>query len=72
MQLEAVTPAHRSFPVLGQTCENHVHIPPDVMAHGNHAALHERDTSTFAKSVQFHEKHHQKEHPRHLFDKAVV
>ena len=72
MQLEAVAPSHRAFPVFGQTCENLVHIPPDIVAHGNHGAVHKRDAGTFAEGVQLHEKHHQKEHPRHQFDKAVV
>ena len=47
-------------------------LPPDIVAHGNHGAVHKRDAGTFAEGVQLHEKHHQKEHPRHQFDKAVV
>ena len=72
VQLEAVTPAHCAFPVLGQSRENLVHVPPDVMAYGNHSAVHEGDAAAFPEGVQFHEKHHRKEHSRHQFDKAVV
>lgn len=72
MEFEAVTPAHRAFSVFGQPRENLVQVSPDVVAHGNHSAVHKRDAGTFSESVQFHEKHHQKEYPRHQFNKAVV
>jgi len=72
MGFEAVSPAHRAFSVFGQPRENLVQVSPDVVAHGNHRAVHKRDAGTFSESVHFHEKHHQKEHPRHQFNKAVV
>lgn len=72
MKFEAVAPSHRAFPVLGQSRENLVPVSPEVVAHGNHGAVHERDTGAFPESVQFHEKHHQKEHPGRQFNKTVV
>ena len=72
VQLEAVAPSHRAFPVSGQSREHLVHVPPDVVAHGNHGAVHERDAGAFAEGVQLHEQHHQKEHPRRQFHEAVV
>ena len=72
VQLETVTPAYCAFSVLGQPRENFVHVPPAVVAYGNHGAVHECDAAAFPEGVQFYEKHHRKEHSRHQFDKAVV
>ena len=55
VQLETVAPSYRAFPVFGHACEHLVHIPPDVVSHGNHGTVHERDAGTFPEGVQPHE-----------------
>ena len=72
VQLEAVTPSHRTLAVLGQTGEHLVEVPPDVVAHGYHGTVHERYPGTFAEGVQPHEQQHLDEHPRHEFHKPVI
>ena len=72
VQLEAVAPSHRAFPILGKPGEHLVEVPPNVVAHGNHGAVDKRDAVTFPEGVQPHEKHHQQEHPWRKLYEAVV
>ena len=72
VQLEAVAPSHRAFPILGEPGEHLVEVPPNVVAHGDHGAVDKRDAVTFPEGVQPHEKHHQQEHPWRKLYEAVV
>ena len=72
VQLEAVTPSHRALPVLGQAGEHLVEMPPYVVAHGYHRAVHEGYPCALPEGVQFHEQQHVDEYLRHELHKAVV
>ncbi len=51
VQLEAVAPSHRAFPILGEPGEHLVEVPPNVVAHGDHGAVDKRDAVTFPEGV---------------------
>lgn len=72
MQLEAVTPAHCPFPICSHALENLVGIPPQVVADGNHCAVHKADAGTSAESVKLKEKHQFEEHTAFQFHEPVV
>ena len=71
-QLEAVTPSHRPLAGLGKAGEHLVEVPPDIVAHGDHRAVHERYPGAFAEGVQPHEQKHLDEHPWHEFHEPVI
>jgi len=45
MQLEAMTPTHRSLSVPGKSIKHLVEIPSHVVAYGNHRAVHETNAA---------------------------
>ena len=72
MQLEVVTPALRTLPVLDLAGENLVKIPFDVVAHGYHRTVDACYPRASAEDVKFHKQRHGDEHPRHQFDETVA
>jgi hypothetical protein len=72
MQLEAVTPSHRSLTIRSHALENFVGIASEVMAHRYHCRVHETDATTLAEALKFHEEHHVEEHARHELNETVV
>lgn len=72
VQLEAVAPSHRAFPVFGNAGEDLVEIPPHIVADWNHRTVDERYARTLAEGVKSHEQQHLQKHTRHKFHKAVV
>lgn len=55
MQLESVTPSHRSLPVRSHALENLVGIAPEVMTDRNHCAVYEVDTRTVTEGIELKE-----------------
>ncbi len=72
MQLEAVTPSHRSFPVGSQAFEDLVGITSEIMADWNHCRVHEADACTAPEGREVQEEHHLEEHAALQFHEAVV
>jgi len=72
MQLEAMTPAHRSFFVLGKSIKHLVKSPSHVVAYGNHRAVYEINTRAFSKTFDAHEGHQVEEHAGHEFHEMRV
>ena len=72
VQLESVTPSHRSLAVRGHALEYLVGIAAQVMAHGYHRGIHKTDACTLAKALKLHEEHHVEEHAGHEFNEAVI
>ena len=72
VQLETVTPSHRSLSVSGQPLEHLVGIASQVVAYGNHRGVHETDARAFAEGGEVEEEHHREEHPALQLYEAVV
>lgn len=72
VQLESVTPSHRSLPVRCHVLEDLVGIAAQVMAHGYHRGIHEADAAAPAEALNLHEEHHMEEHAGHEFNEAVI
>ena len=58
VQLETVTPSHRSLSVSGQPLEHFVGITSQVVAYGNHRGVHETDARTATEGGEVEEEHH--------------
>lgn len=72
MKFKAMTPAHRSFSVLGEPRKDFIEIPSYVVAYGNHCAINERYPRTLAESIELHEEHHFAEYTSHELYKAII
>ena len=72
VQLEPVTPPHRSLPVRSHALENLVGIAPEVMTDGNHRAVHEADTRAAAKGIELKEKRQLEEYAAFKFHEPVI
>lgn len=72
VELEAVAPSHRPLPVPGETGEDLVEIPPDVVADGDHRAVRESYPRAFTEGAELHEHHHLEEYMRHKLHETVV
>ena len=72
VQLEPVTPPHRSLPVRSHALENLVGVAPEVMTDGNHRAVHEADTRTAAKGIELKEKRQLEEYAAFKFHEPVI
>lgn len=72
VQLESVTPSHRSLTVRCHVLEDLVGIAAQVMAHGYHCGIHEADAVALAKAAELHKEHHVEEHAGHEFNEAVI
>lgn len=55
MQLESVTPSHRSLPIRSHALENLVGIVPEVMTDRNHYAVYEADTRIVTEGIELKE-----------------
>ena len=67
-----MTPAHRSFSVLGKPRKDFIEIPSYVVAYGDYCAIDERYPRTLAESIELHEEHHFAEYTRHELYKAII
>ena len=72
MQLETVAPAHRALAIGGHPLEDLVGVAAQVVAHGNHGAIHERDACAGSEGPEVEEEHHVEEHAALQFYKAVI
>ena len=72
MQLEAVTPSHRPFPVRSQAFEHLVGITSEIVADWNHRGIHEADARAAPEGREVQEEHHLEEHAALQFHEAVV
>ena len=72
MQFEAVTPAHRSFPISGESLEHLIGVSPEVMAHRNHRRINKGYAGTPSERTQIKKEHELKEHSAFQLHKAVV
>ena len=72
MQLETMTPAHRSLSVLVKSIKHLVEIPSHVVAYGNHRAVHETNARALSKTLDAHEDHQVEEHAGHEFHETRV
>ena len=58
MQFEAVTPAHSSFPIGGDTLS----VLPEIMAHWDHHRINKGYAGTPSERTQIKKEHELKEH----------
>ena len=72
VQLEAVTPAHRTLAVCGQPPEHLVGIAAEIVAHWHHRGVHEADTRAAAEGGEIQEEHHREEDTALKLNEAVV
>ena len=72
MQLETMTPAHRSLSVLGKSIKDLVEFPPHVVAYGYHRTVYETNARALSKTLDAHEGHQVEEHAGHEFHEARV
>lgn len=62
MQFEAVTPAHSSFPIGGDTLNTLLAYPPEIMAHWDHHRTNKGYAGTPSERTQIKKEHDLKEH----------
>ena len=72
MQLEAMTPAHRSLSILGKSIKHLVEFPPHVVVYGNHRTVYETNARALSKTLDAHEGHQVEEHAGHEFHETRV
>jgi len=72
MQLETMTPAHRSLSVLGKPIKHLVEFPSHVVAYGNHRTVYETNARALSKTLDAHEGHQVEEHAGHEFHETRV
>ena len=72
MQFEAVTPAHRSFPIGGESLEYLIGVSPEIMAHWNHRRINKGYAGTLSERTQIKKEHELEEHSAFQLHKAVV
>ena len=71
MLFEAVTPAHRSFPIGGDPLEYLIGVSPEIMAHWNHRRINKSYAGTSSECAQIKEEHKQEEHAAFQLHKTV-
>ena len=72
MQFEAVAPAHRSFPIGGESLEYLIGVSPEIMAHWNHRRINKGYAGTHSERPQIKKEHELEEHSAFQLHKAVV
>ena len=72
MQFEAVTPAHSSFPIGGDTLNTLIGVSPEIMAHWNHRRINKGYAGTLSERTQIKKEHELEEHSAFQLHKAVV
>ena len=72
MQLEAMTPAHRSLSILGKSIKDPVEFPSHVVAYGNHRTGYETNARALSKTLDAHEGHQVEEHAGYEFHETRV
>ena len=72
VELEAMTPAHCSLSVSGNSLEYFIGVSPEIMAHWNHRRINKGYTGTPSECAQIKEEHELKEHAAFQLHKAVV
>ena len=72
MQLEAMTPTHRSLSVPGKSIKHLVEFPSHVVAYRNHRTVDETNARALSKTLDAHEGHQLEEHARHEFHETRV
>ena len=72
MQFEAVTPAHRSFPISSDSLEYFIGVSPEIMAYGYHRGINECYAGTHSERTQIKKEHEPEEHSAFQLHKAVV
>ena len=72
MQLETMTPAHRSLSVLGKSIKHLVEFPSRVVAYWNHRTVDETNARALFKTLDAHEGHQVEEHAGHEFHETRV
>ena len=72
MQFEAVTPAHRSFPIGGESLGYLIGVSPEIMAHWNHRRINKGYAGTHSERTQIKKEHELEEHSAFQLHKAVV
>ena len=72
MQLETMTPTHRSLSVLGKPIKHLVEFPSHVVAYGNHRTVYETNARALSKTLDAHEGHQLEEHAGHEFHETRV
>lgn len=72
VELKAMLPTHCSFSVSGNSLENLIGIPPEIMAYGYHRGIKECYAGTSSESSQIKKEHELEEHAAFQLHKAVV
>ena len=72
MQLEAMTPTHRSLSVPGKSIKHLVEFPSHVVAYWNHCSVDETNAHALSKTLDAYEGHQLEEHARHEFHETRV
>ena len=72
MQLETMTPAHRSLSVLGKPIKHLVEFPTHVVAYWNHRTVDETNARALSKTLDAHEGHQIEKHAGHEFHETRV
>ena len=72
VELEAMTSAHCSLSVSGNSLEHLVGVSPEIVAYGYHRGIGECYASTSSKSSQIKEEHELEEHAAFQLHEAVI
>ena len=72
MQLEAMTPAHRSLSILGKSIKHLVEFPPHVVVYRNHRTVYETNARALSKTLDAHEGYQVEGHAGNEFHETRV
>ena len=72
MQLEAMTPTHRSLSVPGKSIKHLVEFPSHVVAYWNHRTVDETNARALSKTLDAHEGHQVEKYAGHEFHETRV